>query len=140
MNLTPGVCRFCGCTEAAACPGGCRWMDAEETLCSACVPHLDRETLDLLARAEMEAFGEYPLEMQMTVADVTLLIGALHLALRHPQFPPTTAQAIRAWIAQVGQGVRLLVPGLAEVVARGDNPAHDIPVSSTIILPEEYGA
>jgi hypothetical protein len=29
-----GVCRFCGCTEARACPGGCYWVDAEQTVCS----------------------------------------------------------------------------------------------------------
>ena len=30
-----GICRVCGCTEAAACEGGCFW--AEPDLCSACV-------------------------------------------------------------------------------------------------------
>lgn len=31
-----GVCRECGCTEDAACEGGCSWVDTNKTLCSAC--------------------------------------------------------------------------------------------------------
>lgn len=30
-----GVCRFCLCTEHRACPGGCQWLDADATICSA---------------------------------------------------------------------------------------------------------
>jgi ParB family chromosome partitioning protein len=33
---TVQVCRKCGCTEEAACPGGCAWV--EDDLCSACAP------------------------------------------------------------------------------------------------------
>jgi hypothetical protein len=29
-----GVCRFCGCTERRACPGGCSWADQDKTVCS----------------------------------------------------------------------------------------------------------
>jgi len=31
-----GTCRYCGCTEAAGCVGGCSWEDATQTLCSIC--------------------------------------------------------------------------------------------------------
>jgi hypothetical protein len=31
-----GVCRFCGCIDNKACPGGCVWMDKAHTLCSVC--------------------------------------------------------------------------------------------------------
>jgi hypothetical protein len=30
-----GTCFICGCTEAAACPGGCAWVDETELICSA---------------------------------------------------------------------------------------------------------
>lgn len=30
----PGTCKFCGCTEDAACEGGCAWVDKEQTVCS----------------------------------------------------------------------------------------------------------
>ena len=36
--LKRGTCRWCKCTEDHACPGGCAWADAGQTLCSACVP------------------------------------------------------------------------------------------------------
>jgi ParB/RepB/Spo0J family partition protein len=31
-----GVCRECGCTDEAACPGGCAWVEPD--LCSSCAP------------------------------------------------------------------------------------------------------
>jgi hypothetical protein len=31
---TPGVCRYCHCTERRACPGGCAWLYPERTVCS----------------------------------------------------------------------------------------------------------
>lgn len=34
----PGVCRVCECTDERACAGGCYWVDATHTLCSACEP------------------------------------------------------------------------------------------------------
>jgi hypothetical protein len=29
-------CRFCGCREDRACPGGCAWLDVAQTVCTAC--------------------------------------------------------------------------------------------------------
>ena len=42
---TAGTCRFCGCAERKACPGGCAWVDMDETVCStpACVAAWKRE-------------------------------------------------------------------------------------------------
>jgi hypothetical protein len=31
---TPGICRYCRCTEQRACPGGCAWLYPERTVCS----------------------------------------------------------------------------------------------------------
>lgn len=39
-------CRFCGCHEMAACPGGCSWTGAE--LCSACTPSAEETETALL--------------------------------------------------------------------------------------------
>jgi hypothetical protein len=30
-----GMCRYCRCTQLRACAGGCGWLDAEKTACSA---------------------------------------------------------------------------------------------------------
>lgn len=32
-----GVCRYCLCTDEAACPGGCCWLDDDHSICSACL-------------------------------------------------------------------------------------------------------
>ena len=32
-----GVCGQCGCTDNAACEGGCSWADPSHTLCTRCV-------------------------------------------------------------------------------------------------------
>lgn len=34
---TPGVCKFCGCTDDHGCPGGCSWINEDCTICSACI-------------------------------------------------------------------------------------------------------
>jgi hypothetical protein len=31
-----GVCRWCRCTDAQACAGGCEWVNDRHTLCSSC--------------------------------------------------------------------------------------------------------
>jgi hypothetical protein len=36
------VCRVCGCTEWAACEGGCSWVEAD--LCSKCQEKTKRKT------------------------------------------------------------------------------------------------
>lgn len=40
MNARPPVekliCDGCGCTEEAACPGGCHWVSYKPPVCSAC--------------------------------------------------------------------------------------------------------
>jgi hypothetical protein len=33
---TPGVCCYCGCTEADGC-GDCGWLDGAHTICSSCL-------------------------------------------------------------------------------------------------------
>lgn len=35
--MADDVCRVCGCSKYAPCPGGCAWVNRERTLCSACL-------------------------------------------------------------------------------------------------------
>lgn len=39
----PGTCSKCGCTEDQACPEGCAWANAEQTLCTACGGDVETE-------------------------------------------------------------------------------------------------
>ncbi len=36
VQMKPGVCFVCCCTDEYGCDEGCSWVDAEHTLCSAC--------------------------------------------------------------------------------------------------------
>lgn len=38
VSLTPGRCRWCGCTYLRPCANGCGWADRQQTLCTECVP------------------------------------------------------------------------------------------------------
>ena len=35
-EMTAGICRYCSCSETAACWGGCAWTDETQTLCTSC--------------------------------------------------------------------------------------------------------
>lgn len=37
-DAPPGTCCVCGCTESAACDGGCAWADDTRTICTTCAP------------------------------------------------------------------------------------------------------
>lgn len=49
-------CRFCGCTDARACPGGCSWVG--ERLCSACAPSIAETFTSLLLVSGTEHITE----------------------------------------------------------------------------------
>lgn len=34
--MKAGTCKYCGCSEQAACWGGCAWTDETQTLCTSC--------------------------------------------------------------------------------------------------------
>jgi hypothetical protein len=34
VEMPYGTCKFCGCTDAAACEGGCSWINPTHTVCS----------------------------------------------------------------------------------------------------------
>jgi hypothetical protein len=34
--MSAGTCEYCQCTDAAACEGGCSWVDEARELCSQC--------------------------------------------------------------------------------------------------------
>lgn len=44
------TCIFCGCTDAAACPGGCSWVSPKLPICSSCVELLRYAMSDAAVR------------------------------------------------------------------------------------------
>jgi hypothetical protein len=67
-----GTCRFCQCTDAQACEGGCSWADEAETLCTRCelAFNFAQKTLPVMAALARKAprtavvWSELPLEHQ----------------------------------------------------------------------------
>lgn len=48
---TPGVCIVCGCTDDAACEGGCSWVDEGHLCCSRCCLLMGAVVLQAVATA-----------------------------------------------------------------------------------------
>jgi hypothetical protein len=55
VSLTPGICRWCRCTEYNPCANGCSWANAAQTLCSECWP-LDKALQTAKGRRELAEF------------------------------------------------------------------------------------
>lgn len=146
--MISGVCRFCGCTSERACrpPGQdpCRWVDQEETLCSACVPQLSEQELQDFWLQEFVPYAPTPLPpIQMDCVTAFSVVAALQLALKHPQvqeqlrhgagFVRDTADALAEVLAEVG-------PFTADVLRRGFVGCYQPPEPATqqepmIIIP-----
>lgn len=47
IQITPGQCTVCGCTDRRGCRCGCWWVDAERTLCSRCAHNVSVMVLAL---------------------------------------------------------------------------------------------
>lgn len=55
VALTPGVCRWCRCTDDNPCANGCSLVERTQTLCSECVP-LDKALETVTGRRELAEF------------------------------------------------------------------------------------
>lgn len=53
--LTPGACRWCGCTYNTPCANGCSWVERSQTLCSECLP-LNTALQTIAGRRELAEF------------------------------------------------------------------------------------
>lgn len=143
--MITGVCKHCGCTSARACPGGCAWVDEQQTVCSVCLPKLDGEELLGLWLAEFEIVGDQALPpIAMRAVEWLPVFAALQLARSHPQFYSLVAQAaIVDQFAQVmGELLSAAGPCTAEVVRRGwrdsPPPVEEPARASSLILPDGF--
>jgi hypothetical protein len=55
LKEEPGRCRWCGCTEFAACPNGCAWANRKQTLCTEC-EHIDKLMRSRKGRRDVAMF------------------------------------------------------------------------------------
>ena len=118
-----GTCKFCGCTAERACACGCSWIDAQRTICSACLPCLGDEQLKPLWFAEFTpaALAEAP-PLCLDAMTLFATLGVLQLGLRHPDVHKQThhaADVARRVADAVGEVLQQIGPLTAEVVRRG---------------------
>lgn len=135
--MLSGVCKYCRCTDNRACWGGCDWIDQEHTVCSKCVEKCDEHDLLRIHTAEMLEVADCYVQLPFTLPMLQVAIAAWQLALRHPGFPPALAPGLRDLIEQLRGQVFDTLPATSEVIRRGFDQAHDIPMSpqSELILP-----
>ncbi len=54
------------------------------------------------------------------------VIGALHLALRHPNMPALTGATVRGLLIGLIDEIGTVVPELAKILRKGDDPSCDV--------------
>lgn len=67
---------------------------------------------------------EAPMDLMCQPLTVLHLAGALQLARRHPQFPPTHVDAVDRFLTAAREYFADC-PTVVEVLRRGDDPAYD---------------
>jgi len=75
--------------------------------------------------AALHQWGGHPVQMDLDVATLTVLVGALQLSTRHPRLPSTTRRVIQTFIAEVEARLEALAPVLAQGIRLGNNPTYD---------------
>ena len=78
--------------------------------------------------ASLRRCGRAPVTLQLDVATVLNLVSMLQLALRHPRVSAycEASRAAREFIENFRVQVARCEPLVAELVALGDRPAHDV--------------
>lgn len=82
------------------------------------------------ALATLHQFHAHPVQLDLDVQQLTMLIGPLQLALRHPGFPATSRAFLEPRLEQVITEVGALSPDLEWLLRAGNDPAQDVPVDA----------
>lgn len=82
------------------------------------------------ALAALQQWHAHPVQLDLDVQQVTVLIGALQLALRQPHFPATSRRFLTSWLEQVIATVGALDSDLETLLRAGNDPAQDVPVDA----------
>jgi hypothetical protein len=82
------------------------------------------------ALAVLERYHDHPVQLDLDVQQLTMLVGALQLALRHPHFPATSRRFLEGWLENVITTTGRLSPHLEDLLLAGNDPAQDVPVDA----------
>lgn len=77
--------------------------------------------------AAMTAHAEHPVRVEMSVMQLTMLLSALQLALRHPHFPASIRQWVEPWVEEAITNLGRLDPALETTLRAGNDPTQDVP-------------
>lgn len=113
-----GTCKICGCTDKIACPDGCAWVDAQHTLCSACLAQVDGEQLGQLVTEEMIPIAEAAVEVHLTLGQLLAVVLAVQIAQRNPQCDAGSRELLGEVIEDFSQAFAP-APATAELIRRG---------------------
>lgn len=111
--------------------GRCHWVEAD--LCSACVARAERQPV--LTALDIEALQRVEFAVQFTGPVALQILAALHLALRHPEFPEYTMGTVLDFCSCLSGEIGV-TENLAFLCAAGLDPKQDVPIERPrIILP-----
>lgn len=82
------------------------------------------------ALAALQQWQAHPVQVDLDVLQLTMLIGALQLALRHPHFPATSRRFVTHWLGLMIATVGGLDEDLEALLRAGNDPAQDVPTAA----------
>jgi hypothetical protein len=77
-------------------------------------------------QAAMQRVGEDPVVLETHVLEMTVIIAALQLALRHPLFPQHSKAVVEPFVQGFIDQLRQKDLVIAQVLERGSDPHHDV--------------
>lgn len=87
------------------------------------MPLSDSEILDL-----MEKFARMvPIPLSLEPVMLMAVVSHVQLALRHPHAQGPASDQARHFVRQVRDYLERALPGMGELIERGDKPEHDVP-------------
>lgn len=118
--MSARMCKYCGCTDAQACTGGCEWVDDTRTLCSSCLFAAEIAGLFVMALGAVpplppgRTFDELPIDTLRPA-----VIAARHVLDRlRASFTDAIADQVTAAAIEHAELVRALADRYPEQVAR----------------------
>jgi len=76
--------------------------------------------------AAIAQHGAHPIKVEMSVVQVTFVISALQLALRHPQFPAALRSSLTDFIQGAIEGLEGLSPTISKAMQAGNDLTQDV--------------
>ena len=73
----------------------------------------------------LKKHAKHPVTLETDVVTVSMFIGALHLAMRHPAFPDLSRIVIEEWMQEFTHECIKLDPIFEIFFAAGADPAND---------------